>query len=414
MEERGFRTDTHGKCHDGFKKCGDGVNQQEGAICFPFEEECPITNMLVLPSNESAPVNSFWELAGTFAFNNHTLYVRRKKINELPVVDIVFQLTQFDSRGKNVRGVCYNGPNQMLGDSTTSDHPGGYAYTIVYPPTCNIADTRYTLVDQVPLETHFIHNLQLADPTNTRVVDDCAIGCLGSVYVVHAAFRANENVRSHSNVTLGMYFAREALWRNECELPRVTLYQCKDYATISNAVLVIPIMLWCAYNILMIMSEVEDVRYLLDFVPFAIIGGFVVWHWWLMNQVIKWLLVAVSACIYSFIIHKYVVLRPGVSVIRRSGKHRLYRSDHAPYLTAVFAARQADIAHCIRSAFYPGIADCGKIALQSVVSIAINSYSFYMQYQTLEFIGIRCVGSLHLAVLHTERGKGHPCGWFYV
>lgn len=51
--------DTHGKCHDGFKKCGDGFNQQEGAICFPFDEECPITNMLVLPSNESAPSNSF-------------------------------------------------------------------------------------------------------------------------------------------------------------------------------------------------------------------------------------------------------------------------------------------------------------------------------------------------------------------
>jgi len=79
-----------GVCPANYKKCGEGFNQQEGAVCFPIEVDCPITNLLVLPSNVAPPLNELWETAGTFPNNNHTLFVRREFSHELPVIDVAF------------------------------------------------------------------------------------------------------------------------------------------------------------------------------------------------------------------------------------------------------------------------------------------------------------------------------------
>ena len=96
----------HGNCPQGYKKCGVGRSQDEGAIFFPDNAECPITNIMVLSSAVSPSSNEGWEPAGTFWNDNHTLYFRREHVNELPIMNVTVALTEFAGE-QNIRGQCF-------------------------------------------------------------------------------------------------------------------------------------------------------------------------------------------------------------------------------------------------------------------------------------------------------------------
>ena len=96
----------HGKCPHGYRKCGEGKNQDEGAVCFPDNAECPITNIMVLPKSSSPLTNEGWEPAGTFLNDNHVLYFRREHMGELPIMNITVALTEFAGE-HNTRGSAF-------------------------------------------------------------------------------------------------------------------------------------------------------------------------------------------------------------------------------------------------------------------------------------------------------------------
>eukprot|EP01032_Pedospumella_encystans_P008101 gene8101-9650_t len=101
------QVDGKGRCPDGYKKCGEGQNQQYGAICFSHEAKCPITNLLILPSSETPSADAKWERAGVFP-TGLTLFYRREFVNELPITAIAFRLTELSTKGAghNKRGMC--------------------------------------------------------------------------------------------------------------------------------------------------------------------------------------------------------------------------------------------------------------------------------------------------------------------
>lgn len=221
--------DINGKCHDGFQKCGDGFNQHEAAICFPSDAECPITNILVLPADTMPPANAFWETAGHFAHSSHTLYFRRQYIGELPIVDVTFQLTEFDSNGKGVRGVCYEGPSQTI-TSTVANIVNSSSYNVTLPPACTVSDGRYTVVDQVPLAEHFSQNLESVGPARTVKEQSGVYGSIGATHVNDAEKAVRAAFQDADHVTLGMYIAREASWRESCGNQKEYLFRSNALA----------------------------------------------------------------------------------------------------------------------------------------------------------------------------------------
>ena len=305
----------NGFCPVGFKKCGEGFNQQEGAICFPFAEECPITNLLVLPANEAPPANELWETAGTFPNNNHTLFVRREYMNELPVTDVAFQLAQINLQGVNVRGVCYKGPKQVVNNSVVADPSRLWSYSLELPSVCDVSDTRFQLVDTVSLQNHFLQNLQLtepdcegfalyplSDPRYTPALDpdylnsglkcdftskytcvrdpyqrtDCAASdsiCDGVInqnicgeytHAVRAAFPEN------SEVTMGMYIRREVQWTDGCGAGKADVYHAHYQLVFAKTFAGITAVAWAIYNFLAVMIFWE-IRFLTDHVAVGLV-----------------------------------------------------------------------------------------------------------------------------------------------
>ena len=249
--------DKRGRCHDGFKKCGDGFNEEEAAICFPFDFECPITNVLVLPSSQEPQQTGFWELAGTFPHNNHTLHVRRQYKNELPVVDLAFHLTEFDSGHKNMRGVCYDRATQFhLNDNIVARRSAQDSWDITFPPMCNRTDERYQLIDQVHLSEHFLQNIPLSYPHYER-----------SVETLRTA------LQNYDHVTLGMYFTREVTWKDSCGFHREALSECWQYAKGCMAVLILVSLFWGVWNAgseTVQYPNPENLRFLYDYGAFLV------------------------------------------------------------------------------------------------------------------------------------------------
>ncbi len=285
-----------GYCPSGYRKCGVGLNQQEGAVCFPTSVECPITNMLMLPSAQPVPVDQGWESAGEFLSANLTLYVRRQHLNELPVVDLVFQLTEYNSKGESLRGRCYDHPKQLVNATAVANSHDRFEYEISLPKTCKTVDPRYLLVDQMPLQDHFLQNLQLTEPTcagfalyplsdpryqpaldpdylnsgvkcdftskYTCVRDpyqrtDCAADdstCDGVVNqnicgeYAHAVRSALSNA-NYEGMSLGMYFAREVQWTDGCQVGKSAFQQLRDNAVSSGTVSLLIAIAWIMWPI---------------------------------------------------------------------------------------------------------------------------------------------------------------------
>lgn len=264
--------DHNGRCHDGFKKCGDGFNQQEGAICFPFDVECPITNILVQSSLRDPPAREYWETAGTFPQSNYTLFLRRQYINESPITDVTVQLTQYDAHGRNVRGVCSTGPSQTLGNKmSAANHTNTWNYDVALPPMCDTTDLRYKLVDQVPFNDHFVQNLQ------SRGKPRCRSICLDPSFVVRMA------LHNYQNVSLGLYFAREAPWSEACGVTRVALHKLHIDAKNSCAVLFMAVFVWITSLVLVHHGSWD----LFAFVGIVLVFALVVGHLYFTQQVTK-------------------------------------------------------------------------------------------------------------------------------
>lgn len=253
--------------------------------------------MLVLPNNEKPLPDEGWEMAGKFS-TNHTLYVRREFLNELPITTITFQLTELSNKGgdHNKRGPCYDGPDQVVNSTLVSDPSKLWSYDVQLPPVCHVPDLRYTLVDQVPLQDHFLQNLQLtvplcksfslyplSDPRYEAALDpdylnsgvkcgstphykcvrdpyqptDCPAGdnicdvvinqnaCGEYAHAVRSAFSSYKS----NGITLGMYFTREVQWTDACNVDKYQVFNAHwNLAGVMyiNSVL---LFLWIVYHL---------------------------------------------------------------------------------------------------------------------------------------------------------------------
>lgn len=281
--------DHNGRCHDGFKKCGDGFNQQEGAICFPFDVKCPITNILVQSSPGNPPSQQYWENAGTFPQSNYTLFLRRQYINEFPITDVTVQLTQFDAHGRNVRGVYCTGPSQTLGNKMfAANHTSTWHYDVALPPVCDTTDQRYQLVDQVSFDDHFVQNLK------SRGKPRCRSICLDT------SFAVREALHEYKNVSLGLYFAREAPWSESCGVTRVALHKLHIEAKNSCAVLFMAALVWITSLVLVHQGNSD----LVAFVGIVLVFAFIVWHLYFTQQVTHMIFSLYSVHIYNILTHK--------------------------------------------------------------------------------------------------------------
>ena len=304
------RPDANGKCPTGFRKCGKGLTQGEGAICFPSFTGCPITNMMMLPSAQTVPTDGGWESAGAFTSSNNTLYVRREHLNELSIVDLDIQLTKYNSIEENLRGHCYNKVNPSVDSSITKNLHTPSSYAIKLPKRCKTVDTRYVLVDQVPLQDHFLQNLQLTEPAcegltlyplsdsryqasldpdylNSGVKCDftskykcvrdpyhranCAPGdgicdsvvhqniCGAYAHAVRSAFQ------DYTHITLGMYFAREIQWTEDCAVDKEAIYTFKRYCLFYSTICFVVFLFWVLYNCGLNNPEFRLIRFIHDY-----------------------------------------------------------------------------------------------------------------------------------------------------
>ncbi len=256
----------HGNCPKNYRKCGEGKNQDEGAICFPEDAECPITNILVLQGATFPPANEGWEPAGTFLHDNHTLYFRREHIGELPIMNVTVALTELVGE-HNVRGQCFRGEIQSPG-FIQSSKTSLWTYQSALPPSCEDSDPRYKLADEISLVDGYLRSVQVMEPacvgfqlyalddprynqssdpdylnsgvkcgTDPRYVcvrdrhqrTDCIVGdniCDGVInqnicgeyaHAVRSAF-------SDSSATLGLYFVREIEWSDQCSVSKSAVF----------------------------------------------------------------------------------------------------------------------------------------------------------------------------------------------
>ena len=253
--------DHYGACPAEFKKCG--------SICFPTALQCPVTNMMLLPINESAPVGQGWERSGIFLDDLSILYVRRDQPNEMPIVDVIARLTELTTQNANGLGECYEGTVQVLKQPLVSDPNYRWSYKMDVPPQCDMVDPRHHLFDSVDLESHFLQNLHIVEPTCRAhdlysVTDDryqraldpdylnsgvkcgsdprypclrdpyqntnCATGddiCNGVVNqnICGAYAHAVRSAFAGSSATLGLYFAREVEWSDHCVLSKKYVFK---------------------------------------------------------------------------------------------------------------------------------------------------------------------------------------------
>ena len=256
----------HGHCPHGYRKCGEGKNQDEGAICFPDDIECPITNIMILPKSSFPLPNEGWEPAGTFLNDNYVLYFRREHIGELPIMNVTVALTEFAGMA-NTRGQCFRGeiqsPGRIQGSKTSL-----WAYNSALPPACEDSDPRYKLADHLSLEDAYLKSVQVMEPacagfqlfslddprynktsdpdylnsgvkcgsdpryvcvrdphqnTNCIAGDEICDGVINQnicgeyAHAVRSAF-------SDSTATLGLYYVREIEWSDQCDVSKSAVF----------------------------------------------------------------------------------------------------------------------------------------------------------------------------------------------
>jgi hypothetical protein len=164
------------------QRCGRGLTFDDGgAVCIPIDEECPVTGVLVAPLTKSLAPTLNWEAVGTFPEGTHVLYIRREQIDELPLVDLSTQLTNYayqdytNGEGyrsdENSRGPCYidriQGVRQTLTKSNSKIDPSDsilWDYRFSFPGTCKKVDSRYILFDRLSLASVLLDNAPYSVP----------------------------------------------------------------------------------------------------------------------------------------------------------------------------------------------------------------------------------------------------------
>ncbi len=307
--EHTLRPHAHDHCPVGYKKCGDEIGHQaDRTICFPSNSDCPITNLMILPDTQTPPVNEKWEVAGTFLENNHNLYIRRDYQNKLPIIDLVMKLAEYSNIGENKRGICYEGPDQAVFSPIVADSSMLWSYNITLPRVCEIADARYELVDQMPLQDHFLQHLQLSEPAcagfslyslsdprylpaldpdylNSGVKcgsdshypclrdpyqrTDCATGddicdgvmnqniCGAYVHAVRSALRAS------AHVTMGVYIARESGWTANCSTTQDAALAAPGWLFVHILTHAFSFAIWCVQ---IVEPLGGNIRYMFDYI----------------------------------------------------------------------------------------------------------------------------------------------------
>ena len=274
--------------------------------------------MMMLPSEQAVPVDQGWESAGEFLSANLTLYVRRQYLDELPVVDLVFQLTEYNNKGENVRGRCYDHPKQLVNVSAVANPNNRFDYDINLPKTCKIVDPRYLLVDQMSLQDHFLQNLQLTEPScegfalypvsdpryqpaldpdylnsgvkcdftskYTCVRDpyqrtDCAADDSTCNDVVnqnicgeyaHAVRTALGGAR-YDGMGLGMNLAREVQWTDGCKVGKSAFQQLRDSVKLCMAFSLCVAIVWVLWVRIQEDVRFRTVRFMWDYIFYLVI-----------------------------------------------------------------------------------------------------------------------------------------------
>jgi hypothetical protein len=268
--------DEHGNCPDDYKKCGTGNYQDDRAICFPSDTECPITGLLIAASQ---PSGGSWTSVGNFTHDGLHLYARREYPGELPAVEFSDALTRYKGdyfqdnyNGKNNnRGPCYMGSSQKYSRSVVVSEIALVDYAITSPSQCQKPDPRYVLYDRVPIEDHYLGafdqsaktdcaGFPLYSSTDTRfnpALDpdylESGIKCGPAPYECNRDLDmgtncdasdticdlvVNQNVCgqyvqaargiSKSADTFGLYRRGEILWDQTCEVDREAIYTNND------------------------------------------------------------------------------------------------------------------------------------------------------------------------------------------
>ncbi len=321
-----------GNCPIGYKKCGEGFNQQEGATCCPVNEDCPITNVLVVPSGQKPPSDEGWESAGTFHSHNHTLYIRRQHRNELPVAQITFQLKEIKTEDASMRSIC---SVNILKPYNIATFPFSlWSTDPSVASACEPRSQRYVLVDQMPLQDHFLQNLQLTQPTcagfslyplsDPRYIPaldpdylnsgvkcsfdskyicardpyqrtDCTVGdiicdrvvnqniCGEYAHAVRSAFPA------HSSVEMGMFFEREIRWTDRCAAHKESVFGVRTSYNYFLVVYVLGLSVWLTFNILSIL-EFMELRFLWDYLGFTIMVAILIVQLFILQDVSLYLM----------------------------------------------------------------------------------------------------------------------------
>lgn len=158
-----------GKCPDGYKLCGQGTYENDRAICFPEENVCPLTGLLIAPNNNPPTSGNWIKANGTFG-DAHSLYFRREYPGELPLVDFQNALTEYGSddyitdeyrSSKNKRGPCYLGAKQVYSSSVDVSDEALNSYWIKSPKVCKRVDRRYVLYDKIRRDQLWLPNFEL-------------------------------------------------------------------------------------------------------------------------------------------------------------------------------------------------------------------------------------------------------------
>jgi len=156
-------------CPVGYKLCGSGTYTNGNAVCFPVDTVCPITGLLIAPSETPLSSLSWVKANGNFTVANYSLYYRREHSNELPVIDLRVALTRYSSTdyldeeykpGANARGVCYIGRSQEYKKPIAVSNSALAQYSSSEPQQCERVDKRYILYDKIRLDEHYLSNLE--------------------------------------------------------------------------------------------------------------------------------------------------------------------------------------------------------------------------------------------------------------
>lgn len=271
-----------GQCPEGYRKCGAGVDYEEGAVCFPIDTQCPITGLLVTPVDDPPPSSGQWTAVGVLQNGTYTVYTRREFPGELPLVNLQLHLTDYPDNDyldgvsydadRNKRGPCYTGSTQTFSNNRVkSDQVNLWMFSVSYPSACRKEDKRYTLFDRRDTQSHFLETMAresaascagldvyaLSDPRYNVSTDpdfvNSGVPCGSNGYVCTRDSQQLTNCAANDNIckvvvnqnvcglyvrasrsvagapqTFGMYRRSEITWREDCAVTRDAVYRNVD------------------------------------------------------------------------------------------------------------------------------------------------------------------------------------------